>query len=107
MTVTTPDNAESRDMESDGEPPRPFHLESYAHLLKMAPLQAGTGTKSGARAHGAPDAGAVIDAIIVPTIRSAEQLRPAVRLAKQLRCQLIALYTNRFPRWASQTLWPR
>ena len=104
MTVTTPDNAESRDLESDREPPRPFHLESYAHLLNEAPHQAGTGTESGDRAQDSPRAGAVIDAIIVPTIRSAEQLRPAVRLAKQLRCQLIALYTDEFPDKLTQAL---
>lgn len=104
VTVTTPDNAESRDLESDGEPPRPFHLESYAHLLEMAPHEAGTGTQTGDRAQATPGAGAVIDAIIVPTIRSAEQLRPAIRLASQLRCQLIALYTDKFPDGLSQAL---
>lgn len=97
MTVTTPDNAESRDLESDGEPPRPFQLQSYAHLLHTVALPVGTGAHGGARAHGTPSPGAVIDAIVVPTIRSAEQLRPAVRLARQLRCQLIVLYTQIFP----------
>jgi hypothetical protein len=104
VTPTTPDNVFSRDLESDGGPPRPFHLESYTHLLKMAPLKAGTGTESGDRVQGTPHAGAVIDAIIVPTNRSAEQLSPAIRLAKQLRCQLIALYTDKFPDRLAQEL---
>lgn len=97
MTVTTPDNAKSRDLESDGEPPRPFHLESYAHLLEIMSVQSGSGSESDGRTHDPAGVGAVIDAIVVPSIRSAEQLRPAVRLAKQLHCQLIALYTDRFP----------
>jgi hypothetical protein len=100
----TPDNAESRDLERDGEPPRPFHLESYEHLLKKFPHRVATGTESDDRAQGTPHAGAVIDAIIVPTIRLAEQLRPAIKLASQLRCQLIALYTDEFPADLSQTL---
>ena len=104
MTVTTPDNAESRDLESDGEPPRPFHLESYAHLLQIATVKVGSGAESDARAHDPAGVGAVIDAIVVPTIRSAEQLRPAVRLAKQLGCQLITLYTNGFPDNLTQAL---
>jgi hypothetical protein len=102
--VATSDNAESRSLESNGEPSRPFHLELYAHLLKTAPQPTGTGTESSARTHGVPHAGTVIDAIIVPTIRSAEQLRPAIRLAKQLRCQLIALYTDKFPDKLTQAL---
>ena len=102
MTVTTPDNAESHDVESGGGPPRPFHLESYTHLLE--PHEAGIGTQRGDRAQDTPRAGAVVDAIIVPTIRSVEQLRPAVRLASQLRCQLIALYTNSFPNGLADAL---
>jgi len=97
MTLTTPDNAESHDLQGDGEPPGPFHLESYAHLLQRGPVPVGSGGESGDPAHHTPNSSAAIDAIIVPTIRSAEQLHPAVRLAKQLRCQLIALYTDEFP----------
>jgi hypothetical protein len=101
---TTPDSAKSCDVDDDGEPPRPFDLESYAHLLRTPPVTGGTGTGSGARAHQIQNAGAVIDAIIIPTIRSAEQLRPAVRLARQLRCQLVALYTDKFPDGLLQAL---
>ena len=54
MTVTTPDDAESRDVESDGGPPSPFHLESYAHLLNKAPHQAGIGTERGDRTQDTP-----------------------------------------------------
>jgi hypothetical protein len=104
VTVATPDNAESGDLASDGELPRAFRLESYAHLLKMTPHEAGIGSAGGDRTQGTPRAGSVIDAIIVPTIRDAEQLRPAIRLAKQLRCQLIALYTDKFPERLTQAL---
>ena len=45
-----------------------------------------------------------VDAIIVPTIRSPEQLRSAVRLAAEARCQLIALYTDAFPTELSSVL---
>jgi hypothetical protein len=100
VTVTTPDNAESPDVPGNGEPPRPFHLESYAHLLDTPAITVGTDTGGSAGSPGTE----VIDAIIVPTIRSAEQLRPAVRLASQLRCQLIALYTNEFPDGLSDAL---
>jgi hypothetical protein len=40
-------------------------------------------------------AGPAIDAIIVPTIRDASQLRSAADLARQLRCLLIAIYSQR------------
>jgi hypothetical protein len=97
VTTTTSDEAESRDVEGDGEPPRPFNLDSYEHLLTKVPPPPGTGTNGGCPAHDADRAGTVIDAIIVPTNRGADQLRPAVQLAKQLGCQLIALYTDGFP----------
>lgn len=87
-------------MGDDGEAPRPFHLESYAHLLQHAqvPVDARAG------AHDAANAGAVIDAVIVPSVRPAEQLLEAVHLAGQLRCRLIALYTDEFPDGLSQAL---
>lgn len=91
-------------MDDDGDTPGRFHLEAYAHLLQRAPVPVGTGPESGARAHDGPNAGAVIDALIVPSVRPAEQLRPAVQLARQLRCQLIALYTDKFPDGLSQAL---
>lgn len=69
----------------DREFPKPFELSSYSHLLhfpeRPEPAQASY----------------AIDAIIVPTVRSAPQLRSAVDLASQLSCQLIALYTDELP----------
>ncbi len=100
MTVTNPDNTDSRDLESDGEPPGPFQLESYAHLLKPASFPA----PSQRAVRDTATAGPIIDAIVVPTIRSAEQLAPAVQLAAQMRCQLIALYTSGFPDGLSAVL---
>jgi hypothetical protein len=104
VTPTMLDNAELCDVEGDGEPPRPFHRESYAHLLKKPPHQADTGVESDATPHDALRADAVIDAIVVPTIRPAEHLSTAVQLAKQLRCQLITLYTKVFPDGLSDAL---
>lgn len=88
-------------MGDDGEP---FDLELYAHLLKRAPDEASTATESGDRPQDTSRSGAVIDAIVVPTIRAAGQLRQAVRLASQLRCRLITLYTDEFPDGLSQAL---
>jgi hypothetical protein len=39
----------------------------------------------------------VVDAIIVPTFRSAQQVKCAVDLASQVRCELLLLYTDDFP----------
>jgi hypothetical protein len=57
-------------------------------------------TPSGARDISTP----VVDAIIVPTFRSAEQIRTAVELASQARCQLLLLYTDNFPPGLSDVL---
>jgi hypothetical protein len=82
------------DKEGDREPRSPFQVPSYADLLATPEIPAsGKDKPSGKRDINVP----VIDAIIVPTIRSAEQLSTAVDLAFQARCQLIALYTNSFP----------
>ena len=39
----------------------------------------------------------IIDAIIVPTVRSADQIASAVELAVGASCQLVTLYTHNFP----------
>jgi hypothetical protein len=86
------DDTESRD--ADREPPRPFQLESYAGLLHFPTIPNGARNKTA----GSPGtATPVIDAIIVPTIRSSEHLTSAVELARSARCQLIVLYTHDFP----------
>jgi len=80
--------------ESDGERPGPFQLRSYDDLLKF-PLIPGSSinTPSGKRAISEP----LVDAIVVPTFRSAEQLRPAARFAADTRCHLIVVYTDSLP----------
>ena len=100
MTATLEDNAQLRETGSDAEPPGPFQLGSYPHLLRFPALRPeAQGSKvRGADVQGAAGtANAVIDAIIVPTIRSAEQLRSAVKLAMDARCQLITLHSHKFP----------
>lgn len=89
-----------REPESRAEPPRPFETESYTRLLQFPGI-----------VPRAADAGRpVVDAIVVPTIRSAERLRSALRLAKDARCQLVPLYTESFPDDLASLLeraWPR
>jgi hypothetical protein len=78
----------------DRELPKPFRLKSFIHLLRFPEIT-----------YAAPGASSrSVDAIIVPTIRSPEQLRSAVRLAAEAQCQLIALYTNEFPAELSSVL---
>jgi hypothetical protein len=89
------------DKEGDAEPLRPFQILSYADLLATPDIPASSKSKpSGKRDIKVP----VIDAIIVPTIRAAERLGPAVELASRARCQLIVLYTNSFPAGLSSIL---
>lgn len=102
MTAMMEDNAESAD--SGGQQPIPFLIGSYAHLLHL-PAIPGCSRSAGARSSGrsgasrsrAGRATPVIDAIIVPTVRSAQQLRYAARLAADARCQLVILYSESFP----------
>ena len=76
----------SRDTYSDTGLSFPFHFLSHAELLCFPPVR-----KSALQV----DAKPVVDAIIVPTIRDAGQLRPAADLAAQLRCPLIPIYSQR------------
>lgn len=80
--------------ESDGELPRPFEIRSYANLLHFPKIPESTiETPSGKRDIAEP----LVDAIVVPTIRSAEHLRPAALLAASARCHLIVVYTDSPP----------
>jgi hypothetical protein len=80
--------------ESDGELSRPFEIKSYNSLLQFPNVPVSTiDTPSGTRAITEP----LVDAIVVPTIRSAEHLHSAVKLAERTRCHLIAVYTDSPP----------
>lgn len=101
MTITLKDKAESPESDYDRESPRPFQAQSYGSLLKFPDIPASTlNTPSGNRDITVP----VVDAIIVPTIRSAEQISSAIELASQVRCQLVTLYTDNFPAGLSPVL---
>jgi hypothetical protein len=109
VTATIEDDAESAD--SDGEQPIPFLISSYAHLLHLPAIPGGTrnaGNRTGGRSTASRNrtgrATSIIDAIIVPTVRSAEHLRYAARLAADARCQLVVLYTDSFPPGLSPVL---
>lgn len=99
-TLVTP-TVESAETESDEEVPRPFQVDSYRHLLRFPVIPA---TAPASPSGHTPETGPVVDAIIVPTIRSAEQLRPAVELAAHARSQLVVLCTDRLPDGLSSDL---
>jgi hypothetical protein len=90
VTAGASEDTGSRDTDGDEGPPRPFQLESYADLLSFPPIRNTLASSPGT-------ATPVIDAIVVPTIRSPEHLTSAVELARSARCQLIVLYTHDFP----------
>ena len=94
-------SAESRESESDGELPGPFEAQSYDDLLQFPYIQAsGISTPFGRRDVTVP----LVDAIVVPTIRPAEHLRPAVQFAADTRCHLILVYTDQLPDGLSDVL---
>jgi hypothetical protein len=96
--ITNPQLCEA---ESDGEPPGPFEAQSYYDLLQLPDIPGSTiETPSGKRAITEP----LVDAIVVPTIRSAEHLRPALRFAASARCHLVAIYTDGPPERLSAAL---
>ncbi len=94
MTATRQAAAQLTRTQGGGELPKLFPIKSYTHLLRFPGTTAAN-----------PDASdRSVDAIIVPTVRSPEQLRSAVRLAADVGCQLIALYTDNFPAELSSVL---
>jgi hypothetical protein len=101
VTARMKASAELRETESYGELPGPFQTQSYDDLLQFPDIPVSTiDTPSGKRAITEP----LVDAIVVPTIRSAENLRPAAQLAGQARCHLIAVYTDTPPAGLSDVL---
>jgi len=100
VTATLEANTQFRAPGNDAESPRPFQRGSYPQLLRFPVLRP---DPEGSRIRGAGVPGAagpangIVDAIVVPTIRSAEQLRSAVKLAIDARCQLVTLHSHKFP----------
>ena len=87
--------------ESDGELLRPFQMQSYEDLLQFPDIPVSTiDTPSGKRGITEP----IVDAIVVPTIRSAQHLRWAIELAAYARCHLVAVYTDTPPAGLSDVL---
>ena len=82
VSDTIIDGVKSPDANSDTDLSFPFHYLSHADLLCFPPVQRG-------------DIVSAVDAIIVPTIRDVEQIRPAADLAAQLGCPLVAIYSDR------------
>lgn len=94
-------SAELRDAKDDEESPNPFQIQSYTDLLRFPNVpHSGIETQSGKRDITEP----LVDAIVVPTIRTAEHLRSAVQFAADSRCHLIAVYTGTPPAGLSDTL---
>jgi hypothetical protein len=87
--------------ESDRELPRPFEIRCYDDLLQFPDIpESAIDRSSGKRAITEP----IVDAIVVPTIRTAERLRSAALLAASARCHLIVVYTDRLPAGLSSVL---
>jgi hypothetical protein len=101
VTAKMKTKADLREAEDDGQLPRPFEIESYEDLLQFPGIPESTiDTPSGRRAATEP----LVDAIVVPTIRSAEHLYSAAKLAAHARCHLIAVYTDAPPTGLSAVL---
>ena len=101
VTAKMKTSAELSETESDKDLLGPFQIQSYDDLLKFPELPVSTiDTPSGKRAITEP----IVDAIVVPTIRTAEHLRPAAQLAASARCHLIAVYTDSPPTGLSSVL---
>jgi hypothetical protein len=87
-------SAELGEVESGGKRSAPFQARSYDDLLRFPPIPASAiDTPSGKRGITEP----LVDAIVVPTIRSAEHLRWAAQFAADTRCHLIMVYTDSPP----------
>lgn len=94
MTTQMKTSTDLRDPGNEGELPRPFDIQSYQDLLQYPEIPVSTiRTPSGTR----PVTEPLVDAIVVPTIRNAECLISAVKLAVHSRCHLIAVYTDHPP----------
>jgi len=94
VTATPGEDGDSREADSAWEPPKPFQAQSYADLLEFPGIPAtAKGVPSGSRGVTVP----LVDAIILPTIRTPEQISSAVELAAQAKCRLYALYTDNVP----------
>lgn len=94
--TTSPDLCEAESAEDlhSRNRVRPFQIRSYEDLLQLPDVPVSTiDTPSGKRACTEP----LVDAILVPTIRSAEHLRSAVQFAAESRCHLITAYTDTPP----------
>jgi hypothetical protein len=90
MTTST----EWRETESCRELPNYFQIQSYDHLLQFPAIpERSIDAPSGNREFTEP----LVDAIVVPTIRSAEHIYSAVQISSDARCHLIMVYTNRPP----------
>jgi len=101
VTAKMKTSTELRQPESDGDLPRPFQIRSYDDLLQFPNVPVSTiDTPSGKRAITEP----LVDAIVVPTIRTAERLHSVVKLAAHARCHLIAVYTDSPPAGLSAIL---
>jgi hypothetical protein len=87
--------------ESGEDLPGPFDIQSYKDLLQFPQIPASTiSIPSGNRDVAMP----LVDAIIVPTFRSAKDLQPAALLAANARCHLVAIYTDSLPAGLSSAL---
>jgi hypothetical protein len=101
VTAKMKTSAELLEVQSDRQLPRPFDIQSHEDLLQFPDIPVSTiDTPSGKRAITEP----LVDAIVVPTIRSADHLYSALQLAAQAQCHLVAVYTDAPPAGLSAVL---
>jgi hypothetical protein len=94
-------SADVGEREGDGDLPSPFHITSHENLLQFPGIPPSTfDTPADSRPITMP----LVDAIVVPTIRTADHLRSAVQFAADARCHLITLYTDAPPAGLSAVL---
>lgn len=101
VTVKMKTSADLSGPGSDGKLPGPFQIQSYEDLLQFPEIPVSAiDTPSGL----GPITEPLVDAIVVPTIRTAEHLRPAVQFAADAQCHLIPVYTDSLPLGLSDVL---
>jgi hypothetical protein len=101
VTAEMKTDTELSEAGSGGRLPQPFDIQSHEDLLQFPDVPISTiATPSGKRALIEP----LVDAIVVPTVRSADHLYSALQLAAQARCHLVAVYTDAPPAGLSAVL---
>jgi hypothetical protein len=94
VTAQVTTSTELSETEVGGGLPGPFEIQSYNDLLQFPKIpETSIDAPSGKR----PIVEPLVDAIVIPTIRTAGHLRSAAQFAADARCHLIIVYTDSHP----------